>query len=249
MLGLPARSARHQAPRILPACRASCDPRLRGPAPWPQTRARIDNVIDAINKKAKQELPFQVCRPACTFGRHSPWAQFGDPGTSAGAGTAWAHAACGCSGSPPQGGQAQDAAAPNGARSRCCRGRGRPPCTSCRVGVHLPARVRRVGVHPTAPAARLQVIMSTQTGGDNHKPRTGMWDFLVANANKGVAPDLRSVPCRHARNALAACEAGRQSSGGGQGLEERQAGGCQPGAAAPGSCSMSCLVAEPAVVG
>ncbi|KAL4447518.1 hypothetical protein ABPG75_004737 [Micractinium tetrahymenae] len=35
-----------------------------------------------------------------------------------------------------------------------------------------------------------QVIMSTQTGGEYHKPRTGMWDFLVANANKGVAPDL-----------------------------------------------------------
>ncbi|KAL4434643.1 hypothetical protein ABPG77_002766 [Micractinium sp. CCAP 211/92] len=35
-----------------------------------------------------------------------------------------------------------------------------------------------------------QVIMSTQTGGEYHKPKTGMWDFLVTNANQGTAPNL-----------------------------------------------------------
>ncbi len=32
--------------------------------------------------------------------------------------------------------------------------------------------------------------MSTQTGGEYHKPKTGMWDFLVTNANQGTAPNL-----------------------------------------------------------
>lgn len=36
----------------------------------------------------------------------------------------------------------------------------------------------------------VQVIASTQKGGDLHKPSKAMWDWLVQHANQGAAPDL-----------------------------------------------------------
>jgi len=49
------------------------------------------------------------------------------------------------------------------------------------------------------PHAHTQFIMATLND-DNRKPSTGMWDFLVSNANKGVAPDLRWVRHRAVHN-------------------------------------------------